>query len=159
MKTPAHDTPETSRTAGYARSIETVPASLRTPPSGGDIVFPPSIDPATLDTQQYIRECGRSVAPRPASPLDLHDGVPIDDAGLFRADLARLRRAWPWDSAPHLFRDDCSVLWALPKRRTNEVLFRMRPRGWIEMWSCLGFFTYHLLPAGAALCAEAVADG
>lgn len=132
------------------------PTSAIPPNAGND--RPISTEPALLDTQDFIRTYGRPVHPRTASPLDLYDGAGLDDPELVRADLALLRQAWPSVSAPHRFRVECSELWRLPNRRTNETLLRMRQRKWIEMWAWFGAFTYHLLPDGAALLADAVEE-
>ena len=146
MKTPYQNTPATPVTAGNA-----------------DDAFLPDTDSDLADTQEFIRRFGRMVPPRPLPRHDLQDGPGLDDPELFRADLSRLRQAWPSAStpasAPHLFRADCSELWGLPARRTNETLLRMRRRGWIVMMTWAGVFSYHLLPAGAALLADTLADG
>ncbi len=116
--------------------------------------FLPGTGSAITDTLRYIKTYGSAVDPRPVSERDICDGVGIDDPGLVTTDLGLLRLAWPSASAPHQFRFVCSELWSLPARRTNETLLRFRQRGWIAMWTWPGAFTYHLLPAGAALLVD-----
>ena len=141
MKTTCQNPPTTSGTA-----------------ASGAPAFPTGADPALTDTLGFIHRYGRVVVPRPASAHDLYGGLGIDDPALVAADGALLRLAWPSEAAHHLFRSECSEIWGLPPRRTNEALLRMRQRGWIEMWSWFGVFSYHLLPAGATLLTDAVAD-